>query len=174
MRELRDAMLFEQEWTGAVAFPSYNIILSAVNSDIFDWAADALPHEITHLIVGEAVFGPFGDIPTWLNEGLAQYTELKMPEYKQQALDKAIADGTLIPISSLSGNFPTSGSDALLAYAESSSVVSFLIEEFGWEKIQLLLATFKEGATSDQALMTVYSFNIDGLENEWKSHIGVK
>jgi hypothetical protein len=172
--ELRDAILFEQEWTGALAYPSFNIILTAVSSDIFDWAADALPHEITHLLVGEIIFGPFGDIPTWLDEGLAQYTELKMPEYKQQALDAARVADKLIPISSLSGSFPTSGSSAILAYAESSSIVSFLIEEYGWENMRLLLDTFKNGATSDQALMTAYSFNVDGLEKKWKSHIGAK
>jgi hypothetical protein len=172
--ELRDAVLFEQEWTGALAYPSFNIILTAVNSNIYDWAADALPHEITHLLVGEIIFGPFGDIPTWLDEGLAQYTELKMPEYKQQALDAAKVAGTLIPISSLSGSFPTSGSNAILAYAESSSIVSFLIEEYGWGNMRLLLDTFKDGATSDQALMTAYSFNVDGLEKKWKSNIGAK
>jgi hypothetical protein len=172
--ELRDAVLFEQEWTGALAFASFNIILTAVSSDIFDWAADALPHEITHLLVGEAIFGPFGEIPTWLNEGLAQYTELKMPEYKQQALDAARVAGTLISISSLSGSFPTSGSGAVLAYAESSSIVSFLIEQYGWENMRRLLDSFKDGATVDQALMTAYSFNVDELEKKWKSNIGAK
>jgi Peptidase MA superfamily len=172
--ELKDAVLFEQEWTGALAYPSYNIILSAVNTSILDWAKDALPHEIAHLLVGEAVFGPFGDIPTWLDEGLAEYTSIKMPDYLQSALNTAKNNGTLISISSLSGSFPTSGSGAYLAYAESSSIVAFLIEQYSWEKMRLLLATFKDGATYDNALMSVYSFDVNGLETRWKKYIGAK
>ena len=52
-------MLFEQEWTGAVAYSDYNIILTAVSTGNLEWAKRALPHEVTHLIVKEAIFGPF-------------------------------------------------------------------------------------------------------------------
>jgi hypothetical protein len=173
-QELKDAVLFEQEWTGAMAFPYYNVILTAVNSSILDWAKDALPHEITHLLVAEFVFGPFGDIPTWLDEGLAEYSALRMPSYMQSALDTAKRNGTLISISSLSGSFPVNDAAATLAYAESSSIVTFLIEQYSWEKMRLLLATFKDGATNDNALMAVYSFDVSGLEAKWKSYIGVR
>ena len=35
-----------------------------------------------------------------------------------------------------------------------------------------LLAVFKEGSTYDNALQKVYSFNIEGLEERWRAHIG--
>jgi hypothetical protein len=172
--ELQGAVLFEQEWTGALAYPEYNIILTAVGSGSLEWAKGALPHEITHLLVGEATFGPFGGIPTWLNEGLAQYTETPMADYLQRALDNAIADSTLMSIRSLSGSFPADPTAAYLAYAESSSIVSFLIEEYGWEKMDGLLAAFKEGATDNNALLQVYAFDVDGLEAAWKAYIGAR
>ena len=61
---------------------------------------------------------------------------------------------------------------ATLAYAESASIVSFLVEEFGWEKMRQLLAAFKDGATNDDALKQAYSFDVNGLELRWKKHIG--
>lgn len=170
--ELRDAMLFEQQWTGAVAFTSYNIILTAVNSSSLEWAKDALPHEITHILVREMVFGPFGELPTWLNEGLAQYAESEMDSYTQEILNTAIMDDELISIKSLSGSFPADSAGAYLAYAESRSIVEFMIETFGWEKMRQLLDTFKDGSTDDNALLSVYGFDINGLETQWKAYIG--
>jgi hypothetical protein len=170
--ELRDAVLFEQEWTGALAYPSFNIVLTAVNSGNLEWAKGALPHEITHLLVGEYVFGPFGDIPTWLNEGLAIYSEISHSSELKPHLDKAIANDTLLPISTLAGSFPTSSTGAYLAYAESASIVEFLIEEYGWDNMRLLLEMFKGGATYDKALLEVYSFDVNGLEAEWREYIG--
>jgi hypothetical protein len=173
-QELRDAVLFEQQWTGAMAFLSYNIILTAVDSSIMNWAKNALPHEITHLIVEEAVFGPFGNLPTWINEGLASYAEGDMNSDRRKALDQGITNNQLISIRSLSGSFPTVSAQALLAYAESTSLIKFLISRGGWDKMRLLLATFKEGATQDNALLKTYSMDVAGLESYWKESIGVK
>jgi hypothetical protein len=170
--ELKDAILFEQEWTGAIAYLSYNIILTAVNEDSLDWAKGTLPHEITHLLVGEAIFGPFGDIPVWLNEGLAMYSEGELADYLQESLDKGIRERTLISVHSLASGFPTDPAAAYLAYAESESIVAYLVEKYGWEDMRLLLAAFKEGSTNDEALIQVYSFDVAGLESQWKTHIG--
>lgn len=169
--ELQGAVLFEQQWTGAMAFPEHNIVLTVVNDSNLEWAKRALPHEITHLTVGEAVFGPFGDIPGWLDEGLAQYSEGPMADDLKQVLDKAILDNKLISIQSLSSSFPTELSGAYLAYAESNSVVRYMIDTYGWEKMRLLISIFKEGSTYDKALQTVYSFDIDGLDTEWKASL---
>ena len=170
--ELKDAVLFEHEWTGALAYSDFNIILTAVSSTSLKWAKGALPHEITHLLVHEATFGPFGDMPVWLNEGLAEHVEPVMPDDLKKALSTAISKGTLISVQSLGSGFPTDQAGATLAYAESASIVSFLVEEFGWEKMRQLLAAFKDGATNDAALKQAYSFDVNGLELRWKKHIG--
>lgn len=170
--ELRSAVLFTQEWTGALAFPDYNIILIPVSADSLEWAKRTLAHEITHLIVGEAVFGPFGDIPTWLNEGLAQYAEGEMEEYHRRALDDAIKENNLLSVRSLGSSFPADPDQASLAYAQSLSLVSYLVDTYGWDKIGELIAVFKEGSTYDNALQEVYAFDTEGLEEQWRTHIG--
>ena len=171
--ELRSAVLFTQEWTGALAFWDYNIILIPVQSDDLQWAKRTLAHEITHLLVREATFGPFGDIPTWLNEGLAQYAEGEMEEYQREILARAIEQDELISVRSLGSSFPADPDQARLAYAQSLSLVSYLVETYGWAQMRELLAMFKEGSTYDNALQKVYSFDTGGLEERWRANIGL-
>lgn len=172
--ELRDAVLFEHQWTGALAYPEYNIILTAVSSSSLEWAKATLPHEITHLLVGEAVFGPFGGIPKWLSEGLAEYASGTVLSHAQRSLDSAVAAGKLISVRSLSSSFPADDAGATLAYAESASIVAFVVDKYGWDKMRQLLATFKDGASYDGALTKVYSFDTGGLEAQWKAYIGAR
>lgn len=170
--DLKNAVLFAQEWTGALAFTDYNIILIGIGQGQLEWGKQALAHEITHLLVREATFGPFGDIPTWLNEGLARYAEGPLTASKQEDLKQAIANNKLLSIRSLSSSFPADPTTALLAYTESHSLVSYLIETYGWAKTRELLTVFKEGSTYDNALQKVYSFDTDSLEKSWKAYIG--
>ncbi|MFC1908263.1 peptidase MA family metallohydrolase [Chloroflexota bacterium] len=170
--DLRSAMLFAQEWTGAVAFSEYNIILIPVRASTLEWSQRTLAHEITHLLVEEATFGPFGDIPTWLNEGLAQYAEGEMDEYGSKALDEAIKEENLLSVKSLGSSFPADPDRAGLAYAQSQSLVLYLVETYGWTKIRELLDVFKEGSTYDNALQKVYSFDTGGLEKLWRAQVG--
>lgn len=170
--ELKGAVLFEQGWTGAIAYPSFNIILTAVSSDSLDWAKGTLPHEITHLLVGEATFGPFGNLPLWLDEGLAEYAEGEISDSLQNEFDKAVRERKLISVQSLASAFPVDPTEAYLAYAESASIVSYLVGKYGWDDMHRLLDAFKEGATNDAALLQVYSVDVAGLEAEWKKSIG--
>jgi hypothetical protein len=169
--ELRGAMLHEQEWIGAVAFTTYNIILTAVDENNLDWAKGALPHEITHLLVEETVFGPFGQIPTWLNEGIAEYSKSQPDKLSQEIFNDAYKNRKLISLQSLASAFPTDATQAYLAYAESESVVAFMLDTYGWPKMRQLLQVFKEGTTYDDGLKQVYSVDTKGLEALWKDYL---
>ncbi len=162
--QVRSAVLFPQEWTGALAFYDYNIILIPVGPDDLEWGKRTLAHEITHLLVREATFGPFGDIPTWLSEGLATYAKGGLMPHEQEALDQVIASNELLSVRSLGSGFPADPERAQRAYAQSYSLVSYLIDTHGWAKMRRLLSVFKEGSTYDNALKEVYAFDTDGLE----------
>ena len=75
---------------------------------------------------------------------------------------------------SLGSSFPVDPEQASLAYAQSLSIVSYLVETYGWAKVRELLTTFKEGSTYDKALQKVYGFGTDGLEELWRSYITKK
>ncbi len=59
-----------------------------------------------------------------------------------------------------------------LAYAESWSVVNFMFEHYGEEKVAELIEVFSVGAHQDDGLVEVLGFDVDGLEDEWRKYIG--
>ena len=129
-------------------------------------------HELSHMVVHQFIEGPFGDIPVWLDEGLAMYAEGELPERHQYELNSAILQDELISVRSLSG-YTGDPSQITLFYAESWSVVDFLLETYGREKMAELLDVFKEGSRYDDALEKVYGFDVDGLDAQWRISLGL-
>ncbi|MFZ0546797.1 MAG: peptidase MA family metallohydrolase [Candidatus Promineifilaceae bacterium] len=174
--DMRDAVLYIQDWAGGVAFSNYNIILIGVPPSIADsWGAATVRHELAHLVIGR--FGQSclgGSRPTWLDEGLAVYSEGEPDEETLSDIEKAVEANSFYPVRSLNGAFPSHDSDARLAYSESYSLVNFLLETYGPEKMQDLLLTLAQAESYDAALEQVYGFNADGLETAWRQAIGAQ
>lgn len=166
---LREAILFTQAWTGGLAFTSQNILLIAVGPEADAAQVDGLVHELAHLLVREVTFSCLGDMPTWLDEGLAEYAEGPVSVDQQTTLVDASGDGSLITIQSLSSSFPADHSGALLAYTQSKSIVSYLIQEFGWDKMNEMLDIFEQGSTYEGALMSVYNVTLQALDTSWRA-----
>ncbi len=172
--DLKDAILYEPSWTGGQAFPDQNIVILGISQSELEWGKDAIAHELTHVLVGHLTFSCLGDVPTWLNEGLAVYSERGLDPQSQQQLDDAIKNDTLLTVRSLSGGFSEVADKAYLSYSESYSIVKFLIETYGQEKMTALLVALRDGQTIDEALTQTYNFNVDGLEDAWRKAIGAQ
>jgi len=166
--DLQGAMIFPQEWTGGVAFTEFGIIAIGVSPSRLDWGERALVHELTHLVVHQAVFSPYGQLPVWLDEGLAMYNEGKLEPFLQSWLVKAISENKLISVRSLCSPFSAEPEKAYLSYAESYSLVEYLLNNYGQAKMLNLLTLFKQGNTYDEALTQVYGFDIEGLDSRWQ------
>jgi hypothetical protein len=170
--DLQGAMIFPQEWTGGVAFTEYGIIAIGVPPDELDWGKRALAHELGHMVTHQITFSPYGAIlPTWLDEGLAMHAEGEPDLYLQSVLEKAITQQKLISVRSLSSPFSAKPEEAYISYAESQSLVEFLIQNYGKDKMLHLLKLMKEGNSCDEALTEVYSFDQDGLDRLWRQYI---
>ena len=170
--DMKDAILYEPSWTGGMAFPENDIVILGVSTSQIEWGRDSIVHELTHVAVGHLTFSCLGDVPTWLNEGLAVYSEGELDASSQKQLDGAIRDDTLPSIRSLSGGFSEVSDRANLSYSQSYSIVKFLIETYGQEKMNTLLLSLRDGTTIDAALLKIYGFDVDGLEQEWRKAIG--
>ena len=170
--DLKDAILYEPSWTGGQAFPEQDIVILGISPYDLDWGRDAIVHELTHVLVGHLTFSCLGDVPTWLNEGLAVYSEGELDPGSQQQLEDAIRNDTLLTVRSLSAGFSEVSDKAYLSYSQSYSITKFLIETYNQEKMTSLLVSLREGAAIDDALMQIYGFNIDGLEDVWRQAIG--
>ena len=128
-------------------------------------------HELTHLITDQLTSNPFAGIPAWLNEGLSMFAEGELRAVNQQAVNDAIRRSSLLTLRAASG-LPGKPEQVNLFYGEAYSVVRYLIDTYGPQKMSQLLATFKEGTSADQALKKVYGFDVDGLEAQWRAAIG--
>jgi len=170
-QDLRGAMIYPQEWTGGVAFTRYGTIAIGIAPDNIGWGKGAIAHELTHLVIHQMTFNPYGGLPNWLNEGLAMYAEGELePEYRA-FLDKAIGEDSLISVHSLSSPFSAYAEESVLSYAQSHSLVEFLVDNYGQGKMLELLKTFRQGSGYDEALEKVYGFGMDGLDALWRDYV---
>lgn len=171
-QDLRAAMIFPREWTGGVAFPEFGIIAIGVPVNQLSWGKKAVAHELGHMVIHQVTFSPYGaSLPVWLNEGLAMHAEGGRDVHLALLLRKAAAEGRLFSVRSLSSQFSAKPEDAYLSYAQSQSLVEFLIQNYGKDKMLALLHLFKEGSTADEALLSVYGFDQSGFDRLWRSYI---
>ncbi len=102
------------------------------------------------------------------------YAEGELEADLQSSLDQAIAEDSLISVQSLCSSFPTRAEEAYLSYAQSYSLVDLLIRTQGRDRMLQLLNIFKEGSPYDDALLEVYGFDLDGLEDLWRQSMGLE
>ena len=169
--DLQGAMVYPQEWTGGVAFTRYDIIAIGIAPNDLDWGKRAIAHELAHLVINQVTFNPYSGLPTWLDEGLAMYAEGTLQPQFSSYLNEAIGKNSLISVRSLSSPFSAYGVEAYLAYAESYSLVEFLITNYGQDKMLDLLHTFRQGSSYDAALKEAYGFDADGLDKLWRNYV---
>jgi hypothetical protein len=169
---MQSATLFAPGWSGGLAFPQHSAVLIAIAPDELEWGKRAIAHELTHLVVGHHTFSCLESTPAWVDEGLAMYNEGEPDSWSAAILEEAIRQNTLLPVRSLSQGFSNDPDLANLAYAQSQSLVAYLVEQFGPERMVQLLDEFRNGTPEDLALTAVYSFDRGGLEAAWREHIG--
>jgi hypothetical protein len=170
--DMQQAILYEPSWTGGMAFPEHDIVLIGIAPSDMAWGRSTIAHELTHVLVGHLTFSCLGDVPTWLNEGLAVYAEGELDPASAAQLNQAINNDQLLTVRSLSGGFSEVPSRAYLSYSQSYSLVNFLIENYGQVKMDSLLLALRDGTTIDDALQEVYGFDVEGLEDAWRESIG--
>ncbi len=170
--DMKDAILYEPTWTGGLAYPGNSIVIIGIsgNGDL-EWGRGTVKHELTHIVVGHLTFSCLGDVPTWLNEGLAVYNEGELDQNSARQLQDAIDNDELFPLRTLNGGFSEDSIKANLSYSQSYSVVKFMVETYGQEKVNLVLVALRDGTAIDDALIKAYGFDVDGLEAEWRDAI---
>jgi len=172
--DMKSAILYEPSWTGGMAFPEYDIFIMGISSSDATWDQNTVIHELTHVLIGHFTFSCIGTVPTWLNEGLAMFSEGKLDSHMQAQLDQAIRDNTLLSVRSLNGGFSELPDKANLSYSQSQSIVSFLIATYKQEKMTQLLSALRDAKPIDAALTEVYGFDTDGLEDAWRKSVNAQ
>ena len=164
-----------QEWTGGQAFTNYGVVVIGVAPSQLNWGLDATTHEMTHLVIHQATDNPYGDLPRWLDEGIAVYNENQdeLDDDFRAVFEQAVANDELMTLRSLSSPFPSDPMQANLAYGQSGATVKFVIDTYGTEAMAQLLDIFSEGAIYDEALQEALGLDTDGLDNAFRASLGL-
>ena len=129
-------------------------------------------HEYTHVVVNELTRGR---VPTWLNEGFAEYEGRREWNPPMAGLGKAAKHGGFLPFSSMEGSFGgLNGMQAALAYQQSYSMVNYMISSYGWFNLKEILVNLGKGMTIDSAIKkALIGFGLDypAVVLEWQSYM---
>jgi hypothetical protein len=130
-------------------------------------------HEFVHLLVADAAGRALTKVPTWLNEGLAEYGNIDTSDEYRPYLNQAIANGRVRP---LWHQITFSGTplEIITAYGQGESVVEFMISTYGGEKMAELISALKRSFDIDASLEEVYGFDQYGLDSRWRQHMGME
>ena len=167
-------MLTGREWAAGQAHPELGVVVIAVpfEDGYKSRMRRYIPHEVTHVLLYQAVTPTsYEHLPEWLDEGLATANEKRpTPEYAV-ALEEAHLAGQLIPLEDLCVPFSPDSPTALLAYAQSSSVVRFIRQQYGADGIRALLRAYANGASCASGVQDGLNINLSDLEAAWRASL---
>ena len=153
-----------QDWWAAYYDGKIRIPMPANTTDI-NRLKPTLAHEYTHAIVHDL---SQGRCPRWMNEGLAEYQEAKIKKPNLTILNLATRLKRLIPLSELNDNLLASDHGrAALAYQQSYSLVTYIVERYGFDRVNRLLEMLAEGSDFEMATSKVLAKDLTLLEQDW-------
>lgn len=164
----------EREWSHGMAnYATKEIFSYAWRERFLD---SFLPHEITHLIFRDYV-GFKGEIPLWLDEGVAQWQEPEkravVKEVMRSVLEKgetfSLGELTRLDIRQVADTEQTSR-----FYIQAASLIDFLIQEYGAEGFITFCRQLRDGKNLEEALRFAFPTsirNLNELEEQWKKFV---
>lgn len=185
----------QPEWSDGVADYKNKQISTYAGNQKF--SETVLPHEISHLIFRDFI-GFKGDVPLWLDEGVATSTQEETYADMQSRAKSLYQRSALLTLDDMmtidfkKTSKGTSVHDILMKdnskgilmlkpedfvavyYVEATSVVGFLKERYGPTRFTEFCRELRDGKTLDKALQKVYPEecpNIKELEKKWRQYL---
>jgi len=124
-------------------------------------------HEIAHVIFGLYVGENLKNVPRWFNEGVAMYLSDDWTYSHYWAILTGTLSNSIIPLYRLSIDFPEMTSRAQIAYAQSYSVLTFMIKRYGNDALKECIRLIAEGKEFDEALAGATGADMEWLESRW-------
>ncbi|RPI03915.1 MAG: hypothetical protein EHM72_00120 [Calditrichaeota bacterium] len=157
-------------WTGAFAVPSRQVMyLKSPRWDKNNSFEQVLVHELTHLVMHDFVSQVH--IPRWLDEGLAIYYAREKRWKTDTALSKAAATRSLVPLDQIEDILKYHRAKADLAYQQSYSAVSYLLDTYDTEAVREILEGLKDGLPLNDCFIQATGSSYAVFEVEWANVI---
>lgn len=160
------------DWADGTAWPQRSLIYlkaprarSGNSKDL----EQVLEHEVVHVLLGQA----FGrrPVPTWLQEGMAQYYAGEVTPDLPKRISRGMIGGGLMSLEQLSYGFPRNPQRADLAYAQSADLINWLASEHGEESLGVLVQQMSRGESMNASLYTATGVTSAELEEAWQSRL---
>jgi hypothetical protein len=179
--EERELERYGASRTGSIAglaIPSRGrVVLSAPALSVSpERIPSVLLHEFCHLLFAAATDGAEVEPPRWLNEGIAMWISgewdlgLAYRVDETRLLADAAAAGSLLPFRDLDAGFPAAPF-LHVAYAQSRSLVAWLVKREGEEGLRRLLGELDADLEPDAAFEAVYGLPFPEAEDEWRRSV---
>jgi hypothetical protein len=157
------------EGVGGFAEIFKNRIVIPFNGSYADFR-HVLNHELVHIFQYRILYGSGVDAvkrmisssaPLWFIEGMAELESCGWDESAETYIKDAVLNNKLFTIRQLSmiGGYPI--------YKEGQSILYYIREKYGEQKIGEILRRFKTTNSFERAVHTVLGINIDRLNEEW-------
>ncbi|MCK5012447.1 MAG: hypothetical protein KAS66_01385 [Candidatus Omnitrophica bacterium] len=164
----------QPQWSEGVAKYVEKEIASYAWSDGF--LEMLLPHEMAHLIFRDYV-GFKGEVPLWLDEGVAQWMEPHKRKAVKMAIGRLANAGKLLSLHqmmTLDVRRSNNPDFVQTFYVQAVSLVGFLITKYSASRFTDFCRQLRDGKTIEDSLRFAYPIsirNIGELEKKWKQYI---
>jgi hypothetical protein len=161
------------EWSEGLA--QYSPFRFSSYEDAPGLLVSTLPHEMTHMLL--FLYMDKKPIPTWLNEGMAQFEEedRSLTYQRKRLIKQYIRRGTYISLAELINMKNIPKDKVSLFYAEAASVIDHLITDNIRANYGRFLTFIKDGDTVEEALKNAYQWKykngISDLEARWLDYV---
>ena len=139
---------------------------------------NVLVHELMHIFQYDIVNrGPMKRItnpvarpPTWIMEGLAEYATEEVNTIDEMVLRDAVLTDQLLPLEVMDASWDYLP-NPFLAYKQSHSLMQYIAERFGPEKMSRILRVWDSQTDTDKLLKRLIDSDMKTLDEQWQAHM---
>ncbi len=163
-----------RENVGGQAHADIRTLFALITPDAINdsWVGVVIPHELVHLVFDTAVENPYRFPPRWVNEGLAVYLSEGYTPTDRSYVGAAVRSQDLLPLTALTGQFPTDPDKTYLAYAEAVSAIDHLVRTYGEPALFALIGAYKDGLTDDEVFTKAVGKDVAAFQAGWLAELG--
>lgn len=156
------------------AFTNERTLLVDGSNDLWigDNTVTTAAHEFTHLLVADAAGASYRQVHTWLNEGLAVYSERQPDNEYVRYMRNAIRNDSVPPLVGLR-TFAGTPQETLRAYGQGHAVVRYMLAAYDQSRMTELFDNVRTLHNFEKALVASYGLTVPELDNEWRESVGL-
>ena len=162
-----------REWIGAVAYPEMRTIFMWLEGGSADYLEVAMVHEVTHIVFHDATDNPYHEPASWLNEGIATWSEIGDVGAQRSIVEFEASGGGLFSFDAITEQFPIGERGAELSYAQGTTMIDLIIDRYGPEAIARITAAYRDGASDAEALEAGTGIPAEQLYADYFAEFGV-